>query len=270
MAAVIADPQALLPAVEAVVRAVAATEIMPRFMQVVREHKSDGSILTAADLAAQHFLAAELKKIADLPLLGEEMTETEQQAALAAGDDGLWCFDPVDGSTNFLVGLPYFAVSVALLHRGRPILGVTYAPIADEMFTATRGGGARLNGEPLPLRTPETRLDRAVALVDLKRLAPPLAVALATAPPYYSQRNLGSSVLEWCYLAAGRADLLLHGGQRPWDYAAGHLILLEAGGVATPLESDDFDAAPPWRRSVVAALAPAAHADWKRWISGRV
>lgn len=260
------NPAALLPAVEAIVRAVAAQEIMPRFLQVVREHKSDGSALSAADLAAQHFLAAALRQLVDLPILGEEMEEAEQQAALAAGEAGLWCFDPIDGTTNFLVGLPYFAVSVALLQGGKPILGVTYAPFCDEMFTAVAGGGARLNGEPLPLRPPEPRLDHGVALVDMKRLPAKLAAALAADSPYYSQRNFGASVLEWCYLAAGRADLLLHGGQRPWDYAAGSLILREAGGVAATLESDDFDASPPWRRSALAALDPKAHAAWKNWV----
>ncbi len=263
------DLAALLPRVEAVVREVAAREIMPRFLQVVREHKCDGSVLTAADLAAQRFLAEHLRQLADLPILGEEMEESEQEAALAAGDDGLWCFDPIDGSTNFLVGLPCFAVSVALVRRGRPVLGAIYTPVADEMFTAVAGGGARVNGEPLPLREGEKRLDKAVALVDLKRLPVPLRNALAATPPYYSQRNFGSSVLEWCYLAAGRADLLLHGSQRPWDYAAGSLILREAGGHVATLDSDDFDAAPPWRRSVLAALAPEAFAAWKGWVRGR-
>jgi len=264
------DPHALLPRVEALARAVAAQEIMPRFLQVTRRTKSDGSILTEADLAAQHFLATELAKLADLPPLGEEMNEAEQQAALAAGADGLWCFDPVDGTTNFQVGLPFFAVSIALLVRGEPILGVSYAPFSDEMFTAVVGGGAWLNGERLPLRQPEPRMERAVALTDLKRLPRPLAVALAAERPYYSQRSLGSSVLEWCYLAAGRADLLLHGGQRPWDYAAGCLLVREAGGRLSSLDDDDFDAAPVWRRSVIAALDPTALADWRIWIRQRL
>ncbi|MBS1190389.1 MAG: suhB1 [Rhodocyclaceae bacterium] len=264
------DPATLLPRVEALVRTVAAREIMPRFLQAVREHKSDGSALSDADLASQRFLNAELGKLVPLPILGEEMDEGQQRAALAAGDDGLWCVDPVDGTTNFLAGLPFFAVSVALLRQGKPILGVSYAPFCDEMFTALAGGGARLNGELLPLRRPESRLDKSVALVDLKRLPKPLALALAGEPPYYSQRNLGSSVLEWCYLAAGRADLLLHGGQRPWDYAAGRLMVAEAGGSVSSFELDDFDAAPVWRRSVIAALDPAAQAAWRAWTRGRL
>lgn len=270
MARLAVDPATLLPRVEALVREVAAREIMPRFLQVTREHKSDGSILTAADVAAQHILTAELGKLAPVPVLGEEMTESEQRAALAAGDDGLWCVDPVDGTTNFLVGLPYFAVSVALLRGGKPLLGVSYDPFSDEMFTAVAGGGARLNGERLPLRRAEPGLDRAVALADLKRLPKPLAMALAVTPPYYSQRNLGSSVLEWCYLAAGRADLLVHGGQRPWDYAAGSLMVQEAGGGLSGFDQDDFNTTLPWRRSVIASLDPGTLPEWRSWIRQRM
>lgn len=263
------DPVGWLPRVQSLVREVAQREIMPRFQQVVRQHKSDGSVLTAADLAAQHFLARELRTLADLPVLGEEMPEDEQLAALAAGAEGLWCFDPIDGTTNFLVGLPYFAVSVALVKDGQPLLGVIYAPISDEMFSAVRGGGAWLNGERLPLRRPDPSLARAVVLVDLKRLPPALATALAAAPPYYSQRNFGSSVLEWCYLAAGRVDALLHGGQRPWDFAAGSLVLSEAGGLMATLDQLDFHAASFWRRSVIAAIDPTVFADWRTWLAAR-
>lgn len=260
------DPAALLPRVEALVRTVAAEEIMPRFLQVARVHKSDGTLLSAADLAAQNLLASELARLANLPILGEEMTEAQQCAAHAEGDQGLWCVDPVDGTTNFLVGFPAFAVSVALLQHGRPVLGVSYAPLRNEMFVAIAGGGAWLNGERLPLRAPEPGLDKAVALVDLKRLPTPLSTALAADSPYYSQRNLGSSVLEWCYLAAGRADLLLHGGQRPWDYAAGALMVQEAGGGVSAFDHDDFHASAPWRRSVIATLDPDTLPEWRSWV----
>lgn len=262
----IPDLNTLLPQVEALVRNVASQEIMPRFLQVVREHKCDGTALTAADVAAQHFLAVELARLLDVPVLGEEMTKAEQQAALEAGEEGLWCVDPIDGTTNFLVGLPFFAVSVALLRHGQPVLGVCYAPFSDEMFSAIAGGGAHLNGEPLPLRDPEPDIGKSVALVDLKRLPPFLATAMAGEPPYYSQRNLGSSVLEWCYLAAGRADLIMHGGQHPWDYSAGSLLVLEAGGCLSGFEQDDFNAGPFWRRPVIAALSPEALDAWRNWV----
>jgi len=93
-----------------------------------------------------------------------------------------------------------------------------------------------------------------------------LADRIAVDPPYYSQRNFGCSTLEWCNLAAGRLDLYLHGGQMLWDYAAGSLILREAGGQVCTLDNDDFDAAEVWRRPVVAALDPTVFASWKAWL----
>lgn len=266
MEALMQDLAALLPRVEAAVRAVAAQEIMPRYLQVVREHKFDGSTLSEADLAAQHFLAQALSAIAPLPILGEEMGEAEQAAALKLGDEGLWCFDPIDGTTNFLVGMPLFAISVALLKHGRPVLGVLYAPVQDEMFTACLGGGAHMNGEPLPLRPSTCPLDHAVGLVDLKHIPQALSRELGLNAPYYSQRNLGSSVLEWSYLAAGRADIMLHGTQRIWDFSAGSLLLTEAGGAASTLDHDDFHDGPPWCRSVIACLNADLLPPWRQWI----
>ena len=260
------EPILLLPAIEAALRAVAAEEILPRFLKVAREHKADGSTFSAADLAAQEFLARALDRLEHLPLVGEEMPEDAQRQAWRAGDKGLWVMDPIDGSTNFLVGLPQFAVSVALLRHGRPVVGASYLPLADEMFTAVAGHGAWMNGQRLPLRAPGQSLARAVAAVDFKRLPEQLATCLVHSSPIYSQRNFGSSVLEWCYLAAGRLDAVLHGGQRLWDHAAGSLMLREAGGAAATFREDDFDAADPWRRPGIAALDPDVFTAWRAWL----
>src|SRR5687768_18522541 len=80
------------------------------------------------------------------------MTEHEQVAHWRAGDAGLWCMDPIDGTSNFVNGLPYFAVSVALMRQGGSVLGVVFNPVADEMFYAEKGKGAYLNGERLPIK----------------------------------------------------------------------------------------------------------------------
>jgi len=264
-----ADLLKLLPGVEAALRAVAETEILPRFLKVEREHKDDGSTFSEADIAAQEFLTRALERLLHLPTLGEEMSDAAQQAAWAAGlksERGLWVMDPIDGSTNFLVGLPQFAVSVALLRDGKPVLGVSYLPLAREMFSAVAGQGAWMNGERLPLRPSGHQLSRAVACVDFKRLPPMLAARLVADSPIYSQRNFGSSVLEWCYLAAGRVDAVLHGGQRLWDHAAGSLLVREAGGCAATFREDDFDAADPWRRQVIAALNPELFVRWRDWL----
>jgi len=256
----------LLQAVLDVVRQVATDEIMPRYLKVAHSRKADGSLFTEADIASQEALTRALRRISDIPVVAEEMTQQEQAEQWLMGDAGLWCVDPIDGTSNFVNGLPYFAVSVALMRHGRPVLGVVYDPVADEAFYATREAGAFLNGERLPIKTSAPALKNAMAGVDLKRLERSLARNLVSSPPYMSQRNFGASALEWCYAAAGRFDVYLHGGQRLWDYAAGSLIMTEAQGHLCGLDQDDFWAAPLWRRSVVAALDPGLFAAWKSWL----
>lgn len=255
----------MLPALIALVRDVAQREVTPRFLHVSHSHKQDGSLFTEADLATQVALEQLLPRIANVPVLGEEMTDIQQRDAWAAGRDGLWCVDPIDGTSNFVAGVPYFAISVALLRKGVRELGVVYDPIADEMFTAERGRGAHLNGVALPLRTPVTELRRALAGVEMKRIDRALAGRLASWPPYASQRNFGASALDWCYTAAGRFDIYMHGGQKLWDYAAGALILEEAGGKLSSL-SGAFDTADIWERSVVASASPALFELWRDWL----
>jgi myo-inositol-1(or 4)-monophosphatase len=177
--------------------------------------------------------------------------------------------DPIDGTTNFVAGLPFFAISVAYFVEGRAVVGVVYDPATREMFAASRGGGVTMNGLKLPLRPPAASLAECVAGVDFKRIPKKLGDDLATRPPYYSQRNFGCSTLEWAYVAAGRLDLLLHGGQKLWDYAAGRLILEEAGGRMCTLKKDDFDADDLWKRSVIAAVDPQLFAAWRDWIRSR-
>lgn len=259
----------LLDEVIAIVRAVANREIMPRFLKVAHSRKADGSLFTAADLAAQNALTCELQALTQAAVVAEEMSQQEQAEQWLAGDAGLWCIDPIDGTSNFVNGLPYFAVSVALWRAGRPILGVIFDPVADEAFYAVKGGGAFLNGERLPIKPYVPVLRNAMAGVDFKRLDRTLARHLVTDPPYMSQRTLGSSALEWCYAAAGRYDVYLHGGQKLWDYAAGVLILSEAEGHIASIEHDDYWAAPLWKRSVIAALDPVLFESWKAWVRSR-
>ncbi len=254
----------------AVVRKVAAEEIMPRYLKVAHRRKADGSLFTEADLAAQDALARLLPQIHPGPVVGEEMTQEQQAERWIAGEEGLWCVDPIDGTSNFVNGLPYFAVSVALMRSGRSVLGVVYDPVADEMFHARKGQGAYLNDEPLPIKLQVPLLRNAMAQVDFKRLPARLAQALAASPPYSSQRNFGASTLEWCYVAAGRFDVYLHGGQKLWDYAAGSLILEEAGGRMGTLSSDDFWADKLWHRAVLAARDAKLFDAWKDWVRARL
>lgn len=255
-----------LDALIELVRAVAASELMPRFRDASHARKADGSIVTAADFAVQAALVRGLPSIAPGALLGEEMTREEQEAAWSAGQGGLWVIDPLDGTTNFVQGLPAFAVSVAYLVGGRPRLGVVFNPAMDECFDAVAGSGARLNGEPLRCAGEAPRLEEAVAAAETKYMPKRLAAALATEPPFYSQRNWGSGALDWCYLAARRFDLYAHGGQKLWDYAAGALVLAESGGAASSFAHDAFWDGSPWSRPIVAVRDPALLSPWRAWV----
>ena len=257
---------AMLRAVVAAVKLVAAEEIMPRYLKVAHQRKSDGSLCTEADMATQRALIKKLQAILNVPVLGEEMTAAEQQALWQSGNNGLWCIDPIDGTSNFVRGLPYFAVSVALLRQGKSMLGVVYDPVTEEVFAAEQGKGAFLNGAKLIGRESAKSLELALASIDLKRLGAELAGQLAACPPYCSQRNFGASALDWCYTAAGRYDVYLHGGQKLWDYAAGVLILQESGGHVCCIEYDDFNQGGIWQRSVIAASDQRLFDEWKNWI----
>lgn len=263
-------PDSFDPLLQAL-RAAGREELLPRFQgRLTVAEKPDGSLVTSAD----HALDARLRRVLGelfpgIPVLSEEQGRAEQQAVLA-GAERFWLMDPLDGTTNFASGMPFFAISLALVGKNGVYFGATYDPVRDELFSAVHGGGLLLNGHALPPqpRQPED-LAQCTALVDCKRLAPPLATALVVSPPYRSQRNLGACALEWAWLAAGRADLYLHGGQALWDSAAGTVMLAEVGGALT-----DLAGGPVFRRSLekpsaVAARSPALHRHWLEWLQAR-
>ncbi|HET7401467.1 MAG TPA: inositol monophosphatase [Usitatibacter sp.] len=255
-------------AIEAV-RSVAADEIVPRFRNVVAIRKDDGSIVTEADYAAQEALVRRLRRIEDVAVIGEEMARREQERIFERGGR-FWCVDPLDGTKNFSEGVPFFAVSVALMEGARPLFGTVYDPIADEAFFAVRGAGAWLDHRLLEVPQEAPALAAAVAEVSLRRDTAVLRNALKRRAPYARRLTSGSSALSWCHLAAARVDVLLHSGQKMWDYAAGALILEEAGGRTSTLDHDAFWDAPVWSRSVVAARSEALQEAWRAWIRGEL
>jgi 3'(2'), 5'-bisphosphate nucleotidase/myo-inositol-1(or 4)-monophosphatase len=265
----VASPELLLAKareLEALMREIANTEILPRYLNVSRGRKADGTLFTEADLATQRRLAETLPTLLPGPVLGEEMSGEMQARLWSAGRSGLWCIDPIDGTTNFINGIPFFAIAVAWLVDHEPRLGVIYNPISEECFYAAQGAGAFINDEVLPLRRTTRRLREAVAGFDLKRVSPHLGDELVTRPPYFSQRNFGSSALEWCFLAAGRFDVYMHAGQYLWDYAAGQLILSEAGGRACSLSGRELSAGPAVKRGIIAAANPLLFTEWRAWV----
>jgi len=226
--------------------------------QTTTQTKADGSLLTQTDTACQAFIREQLARMdSSISFLGEEMLGHEQQLCLDAGGT-YWCLDPLDGTTNFTMGFPCFGLSLALIDHGCPVLGCIHDPVRRETFCASRGQGTWLNSHRLRATTVGNLRD-CIGFIDFKRLAPELAACIAARPFYRSQRNIGTCALEWAWLAAGRAQFILHGGQKLWDYAAGMLIAEEAGYCVS-----DFDGLHPFEKprlsSPIAASHPAIHA----------
>lgn len=171
----------------------------------------------------------------------------------AAGGDYVWIIDPIDGTHNYAAQLPYWCSSLALTKRGETIVAAVYDPIHDEMFTAIKGQGAKLNDAPIHVAANPT-LDDALAACDIgydEVISPrSLKITQEVRPFVRRVRVLGSAVLALCYVACGRLGLFYHLHLKPWDIAAAMLIIKEAGGVTT-----DFDGQPATidGRAIVAA-----------------
>jgi len=268
----------LVPPLARLIRDVSAQELMPRFRRVAAEKKHDGTVVTEADRAVEAALAKALPSLVDCPVLGEEMPPS-QQTAIWKDAEWLWCVDPLDGTANFAAGKRSFGISVALMHRRRSVFGMIYDPNRDELFHASQGHGAFVVEKPAvdKLEVPHRlKLHPAVSLSEahleigrFKRLGR-LQSALRAHPPCRKFSQIGASVLQWCHLASGRIDVFLHAGERPWDYAAGALVLEESGGRIATLTHDDYwrtdDAEAMWEQSVIAARHPALFEEWKRWV----
>ncbi len=260
-----------LKQLKAMVVTAAEQYLLPYFGQTTRHYKGDGSIVTQADHAIQDALVKALsEQWPEIPVLGEEMTPKQQQRLLDKSRDGLWIMDPLDGTSNFAAGIPCFSVSIALLYEGEIQLGLIYDPLRKECFSAIRGKGAYLNGEPLQPGNTELPLKKCMAQIDFKRLPTQLAVRLVSDMPYSSQRSFGSSVLDWCWLAMGRVQIYLHGQQKLWDVAAGQLILAEAGGHALTLEGERVFQTTLETRSVIAAAGNRQFEAWRSIVMGSI
>lgn len=262
-----------LEKLKALVRNSAQEILLVDFGNAEFDYKDDGSVITPTDITMQNRLFDELGQHWPMyEILGEEMAEAEQLAVINSANDkpgsGYWCIDPLDGTSNYAAGLPFFAVSIALIIDGQQYLGLIYDPVRDEMFTAIKGQGAYLNGERIIHSAPEsTRNKPVVAEIDLKRLPTELAVRLVSESIFASQRNMGSSAVDWCWMAAGRFDVYLHGGQKMWDYAAGSLIFKETGGHAISLDNDEVFRGQLEDRSVLASHDKALFDYWYDWIN---
>lgn len=265
--------------VAVLLREIAAREISPCWQSLCVDHKADGSLISNADMAVQQALAQALPGIYPAPLLGEESRDSEQAALWTAANQAqtpLWIADPIDGTTNFVAGLPWYAISVALMHQGKTVVGVTYAPALDHLWLASFDGGAFFNSQRLILPTNARPLKSCLIGVDMTFLPKTLRETIANVSPsglthnseqiapWRGWRSLGASTLEWCALASGQIQAYIHGGQMPWDATAGRLILAEAGGHSTALTN--MITRERLSPTAYAAAAPGVWSEWQAWL----
>ncbi|MDQ6928877.1 MAG: inositol monophosphatase, partial [Actinomycetota bacterium] len=184
-------------------------------------------MVTELDRASEAFIVEGLAKVRpDDGVLGEE-------GASRDGTSGVrWVIDPLDGTTNYLYGLPAFAVSIAAEVNGRSVVGVVADPSHDEMFTATEGGGAHRNGKAIAVSGAS---DLATALVATgfgyrrDQRSRQALILTEVLPAVRDLRRYGAAALDLCWVACGRLDAYYEAGIQHWDVAAGGLIALEAG-----------------------------------------
>lgn len=227
----------------AVAAARAAGEILRQGFggrQMIR-YKGTFDLVTAMDEEAERVVTRILRE--SFPDHGLYAEEGGSHTG-AAGENARWIIDPLDGTTNYAHGFPFFAVSIALERAGEATIGVVYNPVLEEIFVASRGGGATLNGEPIHVSdTPELTRALLCSGFPYDRSVAPAAVDLWGRFTMLTQgmRRTGSAALDLCYVAAGRFDAYYERHVFPWDIAAGSLIVAEAGGTVTNYRGDGLD-----------------------------
>ncbi|MGC1272882.1 MAG: inositol monophosphatase family protein [Planctomycetaceae bacterium] len=201
--------------------------------------KGPSDLVTEADLASQSAIVTTVTAaFPDHDLLGEE-----NLSAKRGRSDVRWIIDPLDGTSNYVHRFPYYCVSIGVESGGRPVAGVVYDPNRDELFTAVVGGGTRLNGTPIhPTRT--TRLDDAFLVASLPRRANAEDLAMQrfvrAVPRAESVQRTGSAALNLAYVACGRIDAFWSSSLKPWDMAAGTILVTEAGGRVSSISGAAF------------------------------
>ena len=201
--------------------------------------KGPADLVTEADLASQAAIVERiLESFPDHDLLGEE--------GLSRGSSDSpyrWVIDPLDGTSNYVHGFPYYAISIGVQYQGELVVGVIFDPNRDEMFSAVRGKGAILNGSPIrPSRC--HKLADAFLVASLPRRAqledPAVRRFLRAIPVAESVQRTGSAALNLAYVACGRIDAFWSSSLCPWDTAAGAVIVSEASGMVTSLTEGPF------------------------------
>lgn len=217
------------------------------FIREEREHfsyrqaeiKGLNDLVSYVDKASEAMIVKELQRI--LPEAGFVVEENSVQGLKAYN----WIVDPLDGTTNFVHGIPCYAVSIALEHQGTILLGVVHEVSRNECFYAAQGIGAFLNGKPIKVSERQTLSESLVAtgfpIYNFSRLDHYLAVFTHLMKNTHGLRRIGAAAVDLCYLACGRVDVYFEYNLHPWDVAAGGLIVKEAGGTMS-----DFSGGQNW------------------------
>lgn len=201
--------------------------------QLTISSKSANDFVTEVDHKAEQAIIETIRKaFPDHAILAEESGETA-----GSNDEYLWIIDPLDGTTNFIHGFPQFAVSIALQVRGRLEHAVIYNPVSEELFTASRGGGATLNNRRIRVSGAKSLagslLGTGFPFKQPQYLDPYLETFRALHPETAGIRRAGSAALDLAFVAAGRLDGFWEIGLNKWDIAAGVLLIQEAGGLVS-------------------------------------
>lgn len=213
---------------------VAGSLLAERFGRVLRvTNKSELDLVTESDLASERLIIDRIQTYHPRHAILAEESGASSPASPGAQSEWRWIVDPLDGTTNYAHGYPCFCVSIGLEHKGRMELGVIYDPMRDEMFTAERGEGASLNGRRISV-SPTNNLTGALLCTgfpydvrERSEFARHFANFIMNAQ---AVRRDGAAALDLAYVACGRFDGFWEEGLKPWDVAAGSLMVEEAGG----------------------------------------
>ena len=200
--------------------------------------QNDFDVVTEADKASERIIIESIH--ATYP--GHSILSEESGCDTVPDSEWLWVIDPLDGTTNFKQGLPVYSISIALQHRGETVAGVVYAPYLGEMFCASRGGGAFLNGTPLHCSRNGHLSTMVVATgMPYDRAVHPdnnLDNIARVSTQVRGIRRMGSAAIDLAYTAAGYFDAYWELNLNLWDVAAGILLVTEAGGIVESIRSD--------------------------------
>jgi myo-inositol-1(or 4)-monophosphatase len=216
----------------------AGEALLDIYGKTTKSFKSDQSVVTEADLKADSLIKNIIEnKFPNHSILSEESGKTIKTS------DYLWVIDPLDGSTNFSVQNPFFAVSIALINNQQPLMGVVYSPIRNELFLAKRNEGAFLNTNLINVEKNSTLEKSFIAFCNGRdRYTRELMIKIYSKLKMKNNvvRQVGAASLELCYVASGRFGAFLMPGINSWDIIAGALIVQEAKGIVTDFHNNEF------------------------------